>query len=371
MPAADSIEYRRSEDFEPRQTASSTAGEQYTTSHGRTLRFYFPLTLADGQAESGPANSDAAESCLEAPYWNFLPSSLEQKSSRTSGLKNSAPKTAASVVYQVKVQLRLGATMLAEAVRKVHIFDCKGSTPPLCLRDFAPEYICQQASVIRKNILQKTGIMSVEVDQPAPLVFVSSGGAVTTRILLKVSLRTISDASGFFAGGTFEAEITWRLRSSTFVSMQMLHALPTVREAALSKLMAYLATSSPRRRLKMIWSDWTPTNPQSQTCSGSKTEWTAIYPIWLSIHSTPALAPTFSLPYLSRRYSILLHVSVSGLGRSQTSLTLPVQITYRSEALGSTRSGEAGRSPSTIKRVVSPFQARHEGDDAPLPLYIA
>ena len=337
----------------------------------RLCQFHFPLTVATLLPENVPADGGGADQSLGLSCWNLLPSSLEQKSSLTAGLKNSAPKTEASVIYQVQVELRLGTTVLASVIQKVHIFDCQETTPPLCLRDFVPEYTCQQDSIIRKNILKRIGTMSVEATQPEPLVFVSSGGWARTKILLRVSLYTTSNALRVFDVGAFDAAITWRLRSSTFVSMQMSLALPTVRQVSFSPLVARLVTSGPLRRLKMIWSDWTRASPQNQPCSGTKIEWTATYPIWLSIQSSSALAPTFSLPYLSRRYSILLHVNFSGPGQSQASLNIPVQLTYQSTAPDLACLVEARRSPLTVYHIVSPFQALPEGENVPLPPYIA
>lgn len=68
-------------------------------------------------------------------------------------LKNSAPKTAASISYALHARLYRGDALLASHVQKIHIFDCSEIAPPLVVEDFIPEYNVCQESLMRKNIV--------------------------------------------------------------------------------------------------------------------------------------------------------------------------------------------------------------------------
>ena len=285
--------------------------------------------------------------------------------------KNSAPKTAVVVFYQIQAKLYLTDALLASATHKVHIFDCSEVAPPLCLGDFGSEYNSRRETVIRKNVFQKLGRMSIEATQPDPFVFGCAGDSATTKLILQVSVHKTHAPLEVGDPDTFEAAITWKLQSSTFVSTKTMDSQPTMRQASCSSSMARLVKTGQGHRLKMIWSDWTRSNPLDPVCSGTTTQWTGMHPLWLSIKSSSELAPTFSLPFVSRRYSVLLDVDVSGPGRSRAELKIPVQLIYQSEAAHSAFLAEGEPSCSPTVLIQSPFQAVSDGDNVGLPPYIA
>lgn len=329
-------------------------------------RFHFPLKPV-AVSPTGLVTDD-----INHRVWSrdILPSSLDEKSSMTAEIKNSLPKSAAAVLYQVQANLYLGDDLLARAAHNVHIFDCSEVAPPLCLGDFGSEYVARQETVIRKNLFQKLGLMSIEAAQPDPFVFGCAGDSEATKMLLQVSVHKTHAPFEVAEPGTFEAAITWKLQSSTFISMETMDRQPTIRQTACSSSMAHLVNASQGHRLKMIWSDWKRSNPPDPVCNGTNTQWTAVHPIWLSVQSSCVLAPTFSLPYISRRYSILLDVAVSGPGRSHATLKIPVQLIYRSDAARSACLLE-GEPSCSIELTQPPFQAVSYRNNVDLPPYLA
>lgn len=320
---------------------------------------HFKITLAPG-----PLFED---NCfLNRPErWQRLPSSLEQKSPIWTELRHSGPKTAASVSYTLHARLHRGDALLASHVQKINIFDCSEIAPPLDIEDFTPEYNVCQESLLRKYIFQKLGRMAIGAKQPPALIFSKPGELAATKVLLNVTLHTIQEHFAGCAQDVLEASINWRLQSSTFVCMHMPNAIPTIRQVTTSPSMGHIVKASSTHHLKMRWSNWVRKNP-----AGSEyTEWTASYPVLLPVESTSTLPPTFFLPYLSRRYSILLEISISGPCRSRATLKLPVQIVYQSVGTLSLSTGELSQS-SASAYVVAGISPLRNHDRQELPSYL-
>ena len=243
-------------------------------------------------------------------------------------MKSSTPKAAASVTYALHAKLYRGDALLASHVQKIHIFDCSEIAPPLVVEDFASEYNLCQESLLRRGIVKKCGRMLFRAAQPDALIFSDPRATATTKVLLHVTYNKAEASSQHDEPEAFEASVNWKLQSSTIVCMHMPDAIPTIRQVNSSLSMAHISKTNSTHHLKMEWSKWRRT---SRTDSGC-TEWTGSFPIWLVAESSLSLPPTFSLPYLSRRYSVLLELSVSGLCRAKAALRLPIQVAYHSTA---------------------------------------
>ncbi|KEF61141.1 uncharacterized protein A1O9_02706 [Exophiala aquamarina CBS 119918] len=281
---------------------------------------HFNIRLA---AAAVPGNNNA-DRCIN---FDQLPSSLDEKSSAAFDFKSSAPRTVASVSYLLHAKLWRDDVLLVSHSQNIYILNCSDAAPPLCLGDFGQEYNNRHEIVLRKNPLQKIGKISIQANQPDALVFTGYNTSAITKVLLHVKLQTTHGPREGPQSNDFEATVKWRLQSSTFVCMHMQDAVPTTRQLVLSPSMGCITKTISSHDLKMKWSDWTRTEADDP----DSTEWTATYPVWLSIKSSPGLPPTFLLPYLSRRYSIAMIVSVPGRWHSKATIKLPVQVAYRSK----------------------------------------
>jgi hypothetical protein len=257
-----------------------------------------------------------------------LPSSLDAKTSATSELKSSAPKMTASVSYNLQTSLRRGGALLTSRVQKIHIFECSQVAPPLVIEDFGQEYkLCQEIS-LRRHFFQKVGRMVLRANQPEAFIFFEPTAVATAKVLLDVAV--FADREYFEDCGpqpSFDTSIDWNIQSATFACMQLPESVPTLQQVRNSLSTACVLKSITSHHLKTKWADWTRTSPTS--ASAKFTKWSAKYPIWLSMQSSSTLPPTFSMPYLSRRYTILLQIRISGPCRGRTTLKLPVQVVYQ------------------------------------------
>ena len=300
-----------------------------STTSTASCQFHFLLT---SPTSTHAEVSEDGEIIPLIRFWEQLPSSLEQKSSMTAEFRSSAPKCLASVSYTVQAKLHREDILLAATSRKVKIFTCNAISPPLSLEDFAPEYSSCQKSVVRQSFFQRVGWMTIQGIQPEPFMFCGNESSPTTKVPLLVKLQMIDNSRGNHEVGTFSAAIAWRLQSSTFVSsMQMQDALPTTRQAVSSPWLGHIIKTRPTHRLKMMWSGWRRTHSTESEAS----EWIASYSICLSCEFCPTLPPTFSIPYVSHRYSLLLDISISGPYQSKVRLKLPIQIAYQTKSTNS------------------------------------
>jgi hypothetical protein len=229
--------------------------------------------------------------------WRHLPSPVEQKSPLGTGLKTSAPTTTASVSYVLQARLFRGETLLASHRQKIYVFDCSEIAPPLVVEDFTPEYILRSKFVGNdENIAQ--------------CYIVHSPGASWRQRARRLR-------------GIHQLEAT----VFDFCLYDMPEATPTTRQVTMSPSMAHIVKAGSNHHLKMRWSNWV----RIDSSNSEYAEWSASYPIWLCMERSSKLPPTFSLPYLSRRYSILFEASISDPCRSRVALKLPVQIAYQSK----------------------------------------
>lgn len=326
-----------------------------------SCQFHIPMACATSTRIEVSADG---ETRLWTKPWEQLPSSLEQKSSLRDDWKSSAPQCSASVSYFVHVTAHQTNEKIAAASRQIHVFVPNCVEPPLPLEDFGPEYQPCQKSAIRRKLFPRVGTLFIESAQPKPFVFSGCNDLATTQILLQVKLQLTDDMLKTKSIGTLSANVMWRLRSHTFVCVQNQQASPTTRQATSSLFHGHIVRDMSSHRMKMLWSTWTKSCP-SDLRNG---EWVASYPISLSCQSSPLISPTFSLPRISRRYSLLLDINISGPYRSKTSLRLPVQIVYQAKSMR-TPTLTGSEQECTTDFALMRLADAEDGQDAILPPY--
>ena len=240
--------------------------------------------------------------------------------------------TGTSIGYELQFRFYRGGTLVANVTRKVYIFGCNESAPPICIEDFGSEYNANTVASLRRNIFQKVGTITIEAKQPCPLVFMAGANSATTRIPVRASLRLRANAIELVDGpNQLEVDVSCRLQTSTFVSMFQLTGIPTVLQAEHSHSLVRLVSTGKAHLHKIYWSDWSPSRQSSEPSNDRRIDYTTEDAFSLSLPSSSVLAPTTSLRHISRRYCILLGLKISGSGRSSSVLKLPIQVVYQSQ----------------------------------------
>jgi len=294
--------------------------------------------------------------------------------------------------YVQRNDIKVTYTMQAHAIRKgevigsiskeIRIFDGTDPQPPICTRDFSSEYLCQQKRALRRIIFTKIGNLSIAIAEPKPLVFNSSSkGLVSTKLPISFIFerpRTEARTDAGFSVEACHASLTWQLRNSTFASLEPMSSVPTVREVAQgqrgrlpSKVL--ITTLGLRHRLKLSLRGWQKTPGTFSVKNGHIPSeiWTKQDELSLSMPREALPVPTFFTPYVSRRYSLLVQITVTGIGKARFRLEVPVQIVYENQISATNRlscqgsnSSEEGCDLGSMRQVVEDNSA------SALPIYV-
>lgn len=281
--------------------------------------------------------------------------------------------TAASITYSLQFRVCWGGTLIADLTRKIYILGCNESVPPICVEDFGSEYSANTVTSLRRNTFQKVGTMTIEATQPCPLIFMAGADLATTGIPIRASLRLRANSIELVDGPSrLEVDVAWRLQTSTFVTMFQLSGLPTVSQAEHSHSLVRLVSAGKARRYKTNWSDWSPSQRSSESSDDRSIGYTTEQTIWLSLPSSPVLAPTTSLRHISRRYCVVRELKVSGSWRSSSVLKLPIQVVYQSQPANVLQDTVAPSSGVVLSRQYFPCDpSALQGDCTGLPPYMA
>ena len=247
----------------------------------------------------------------------------------TSDLRNSGSRASASVSYKLSALVVRGTATIASTSQEIFIYDSLPTTPPICIGDFYPEYVCEQIASLRKRVFTKQGKLSISIDEPAPFELQHDRDVVQTKLPLSLLVRLRHGSQDEMPNFELISDITWRLKASTFVMMKENAALPTTKQASASPFVATCAVFETSQRMKVRWSQWQETSSRTDP---NQRALNMRQDLLLSIPARCLPPPTFCTSYLVRRYSISLCMRIEGAGRANARFNVPVQIAYRSRA---------------------------------------
>lgn len=284
--------------------------------------------------------------------WSHIPSSLSVRSALGSDPYNSSVQCVdAKTSYFVQAHIFRHGKSIGSTSQEIRMYTGLEPQPPTCLSDFSSEYLCSQKKTLRKNLLTQVGSVSCAVAEPHPFTFSQGAAFAITKLPISFLLHTPCTATTT----PLNASITWRLRTSTFLSTVPMTSVPTVALAARKPSITHITTLGAMHNLKLVLNNFqplssNPTHPSSETS-------TLQHDLALTLPSAPQLAPSFATPHLARRYSLAICVKVTGHGRASVRLEVPVQIVYES---GSEREREGrGRHCAAVHGAQDDHQHRH------------
>ena len=309
-----------------------------------TFHLHLPKSLSSCTQDCGDPDADASD-CLR--QWRPLPSSLSVHSISGADQYSSVQKFDAMVSYMMQAHVFRNGEMIGSASRDLRLFDAMSPQPPTCLSDFPSEYLCEQRDALRRRILtRRVGVFSAAVTEPAPFSFYDGQEFVMTRLPISFAVQVplsnppdrTSDAlnPNITITTPFIANITWQLKTLTFMSAEPMDFVPTVLQAHRTPSITAITTLGLRHRLKLALGGWKKgTSSSAKKGSSDKASccWTIDEDLALSIPTRCLLAPTFVTPHLSRRYSLTVQVKVAGFARASVRLEVPVQIVYQTKKL--------------------------------------
>ena len=170
------------------------------------------------------------------------------------------------------------------------------------------------------------------VQEPKQLTVRADRADSMVELPIKMLLERSRGDDALSNSPTFEAEISWNLRCSTFVSIFERQGPPTLKEALVSPATAFVRSSLDSRSLRMVWRDWRRIGGDSSRIESEQS-------LWLSLPRSKVLTPTFWSPFLSRRYSICLQLKITKPGTAKLEVEVPIQVGIDDEMGGNCDGG--------------------------------
>ncbi|GKZ23231.1 hypothetical protein AbraIFM66951_001267 [Aspergillus brasiliensis] len=221
---------------------------------------------------------------------------------------------------------------IAETETPVTFAPARECSPPICTSDFPGEYTLEMSRRVR-DLLHRRDLyyLSVHTEEPAPLYLDhSSGGMVSTVVPLKWRYRCLNPSQRHAHPPGIYATVQTSLRATTFVSVSPQDRLPLEKDANKLldfKLVANTSGTGLTQERKLRVASW---ESGSHDRAEEGRTWQATTPLILDFDIRDYLPPTFTHPYLSRRYSLSMFISVEVDHSRQTSfrLRVPVHVSY-------------------------------------------
>ncbi|PWY64366.1 hypothetical protein BO83DRAFT_381964 [Aspergillus eucalypticola CBS 122712] len=294
--------------------------QQHTTDTARTILHPFHFNIPR------TANSVSSDEYDTTP----LPPSLSFKPMPVYNSNDLILRGQGRIEYFLKARLFDYEECIAETEAPVTFAPARECAPPICIPDFPGEYNLASSRSVRDRLHRRElYYLSVQTGEPAPLYLMNSG-MVSTVVPLKWHYRCLNPSQQHANIPGIYASIQTSLRATTFVSVSPQDRLPLEGDA--NKLLDFKLVANTTgtgctqvRKLRIAsWEDC-GLNKQDQP-----TTYQATTPLILNFDAPDYLPPTFTHPYISRRYSLSVFVSVDVDNSRNASLRLrvPVQVSY-------------------------------------------
>ncbi|RDH30822.1 hypothetical protein BDQ94DRAFT_180847 [Aspergillus welwitschiae] len=238
------------------------------------------------------------------------------------------------IEYFLKARLFDHGNCIAENEAPVTFAPARECSPPICISDFPGEYTLASSRRVRDRLHRRDlYYLSVQTGEPAPL-YLGRSTMVSTVVPLKWNYRCLAPSQQHANVPDIYATIQTSLRATTFVSVSPQDRIPLEEDA--NKLLDFKLVANTTgtsltqaRKLRIAsWENLDGGGPHGK--DQTTTTYQAITPLILNFDARDYLPPTFTHPYISRRYSLSISVSVDVDNSRHASLRLrvPVQVSY-------------------------------------------
>ncbi|KAI2828850.1 hypothetical protein CBS147320_5596 [Aspergillus niger] len=237
------------------------------------------------------------------------------------------------IEYFLKARLFDHGNCIAENEAPVTFAPARECSPPICISDFPGEYTLASSRRVRDRLHRRElYYLSVQTGEPAPL-YLGRSTMVSTVVPLKWNYRCLAPSQQHANVPDIYATIQTSLRATTFVSVSPQDRIPLEEDANKLldfKLVANTTGTSLTQARKLRIASWENLDGGGPYGTQQTTTYQAITPLILNFDARDYLPPTFTHPYISRRYSLSISVSVDVDNSRHTSLRLrvPVQVSY-------------------------------------------
>jgi hypothetical protein len=209
--------------------------------------------------------------------------------------------------------------------------------PPTSVTDFPGEYVTRAAEVLKSGFFGRPyGVLQIDINEPSALKYVSATWKPATACSLGISI-VASRAHGMRLQ-PLTVTIKTKLRTKTFSSLEPLRCMPTEELLSSSRTMCLNEHVSNLGKHTFHNLNWVSTSdaqapsldPLSKIAELSGATDLANWKSNIKIPITPPerLLPNFCSVLISRSYSVLLKVIVTGPVRTKMDLEVPLQVVH-------------------------------------------
>ncbi|PYH92271.1 hypothetical protein BO71DRAFT_383909 [Aspergillus ellipticus CBS 707.79] len=256
-----------------------------------------------------------------------LPPSLTVKSLSVYELGDVTLQARCRIQYRIRARILADeSTCIAEDEVPVTFAPAYECPPPVCIGDFPQEYVLQASRRVRQLFPSRGHYdLAIHTEEPPPLYLDSSSTAFTT-----VSLRLRYSNQALSRGQTppeLSAVSQLSLLSTTFLSVVPQKRVPNKADAHNSKNYRLVAKTAPvglTQMWKLRISDWKARTDQHT----DRPEWESTTRLVFPWDLHEYLAPTFTCPFASKRYSLRVLVHIDGPRDTGFRLQVPLHVSY-------------------------------------------
>lgn len=253
-----------------------------------------------------------------------LPSALLEKLNSISSTGQVVYQGGSKIFYRLEVSVVSQGRMHKQVSQDVQIFGCVDTIPPpIYIQDYPGEYTCKQIKSLFRLLSVSGYSLTACIAEPSPLSSILSEDIRPAMFTLRMFL-TSQRGKSLLLPPSFELCVSWTLKTHTYWSVLERQVAPTSQEARTSPFTKEKARLGGTRNYKLLLSEWRASPGTTTTRS---TNVALRLPV---IEQGFFPIPSFFSQYVTRRYSVTLHLDVSSghYGRASFDLVVPLQIVY-------------------------------------------
>ncbi|KAF7596814.1 hypothetical protein BBP40_012414 [Aspergillus hancockii] len=259
-------------------------------------------------------------SAVPLKYGQHMPPSLHVHFSQAGHQHHQGTCT---IDYRIRAQFLIDGNCLAEQSRPFRLLTSSERQPPVCTEDFPGEYKLSHYKTLRSPFYQPAGRLLVHSLEPFPLAFSPGGKGATTSVRLRLQYKSLKGDNVIrIPPPRFYGLVRSYLKATTFISTEPQRRSPATCDARTSPFTVKAHRSYASQIRKLSFGSWTPLETATGTIWESETD------LLVKCDNAAYLTPSFSSMLVSRRYSLKIHMVVSGNGHAALKLELPIQVLY-------------------------------------------
>ncbi|KAI9820579.1 MAG: hypothetical protein M1827_004948 [Pycnora praestabilis] len=310
--------------LEESQYVKTTSIHRHQSKEGQ-ISYQLPFAFVIPHKLISPKSDVASE------YLNLLPSMKE-------GLAFKGPLTGRiymqpNVTYTItatplRIPARVGSAMRWKDRREISIMPSIPAAPPLQIDHFPCEYRTNCGKTLKQHFWSRpAGRVIVSAEEPEPLNISTSAPRATSTVSVKLSFEPCATHTPPVRPYEWNVTVKYYLRIRTFYTTRQYTQVPTKKTAKTEALVQKSSSTTMPEVRQCNTLSW---RLQRLSSAGTITEDTEVLPwtttLTVPVNASKTLVPTFLCPLSTRRYALVMEVSIANVNHDVMALEIPIQV---------------------------------------------